>query len=274
MPFARPHIDPDEYPSRWRRLALLPLIFAAGIVGTAEANARMPATDACSVRTAAGERYTVCSFEPGTRFSVRLRDGGGAPFRRLSAATAAHPQAVFAMNGGMYHSDLDPVGLYVEEGHEVAPLQTRRSWGNFGMLPNGVFWVDGEGRAHVTETLAFKARRERGEARPRFATQSGPMLVIDGRIHPRFLPRSDSRKVRNGVGVGRDGRVHFAISHAPVNFWTFADLFQSTLDVPNALFLDGTVSALRAKGHSRGGFWKELGPIILAEPGAGQEARD
>ena len=251
----------------WRRFALAPLALAAAVLEAQSAHARMPPVPegACRVETVQGERYTICSFDPHThRIAVRLRGRDGKPFGRLAAATDAHPQAVFAMNGGMYHDDLSPVGLYVEEGRETKGLQRKRSWGNFGMVPNGVFHVTGT-KAAVTETLRFDKLRKRG-LEPDFATQSGPMLVVEGKLHPRFLRDSSSLKVRNGVGVSADGRVHFAISHGAVNFWTFAKLFQHHLDTPNALFLDGTVSALRARGFSRGGFWAPLGPIVMVEP--------
>lgn len=247
----------------WRWVLLAPL---AGLVhlGAAQSARAMPDAPegACRVERVVGERYTICSFDPReVRLSVRHRTFEGDHYRRLANLTDTRPDAVFAMNGGMYHDDLDPVGLYVEDGAEVAPLQRKRSWGNFGLLPNGVFWVDEEGRAGVSETLRFDRERRR----VRFATQSGPMLVVEGKLHPKFRRTSDSYKIRNGVGVSRDGRVHFALSHGAVNFWTFATLFRDHLKTENALFLDGTVSAVRAKGFSRGGFWAELGPIIVVE---------
>ncbi len=121
-----------------------------------------------------------------------------------------------------------------------------------------MFWGK-NGKLAVSETNAFA---KAGPA-PDFATQSGPMLVIDGKLHPRFIPGSDSVKIRNGVGVSADGaRIHFAISHGALSFHDFGTLFRDVLETPNALFLDGTVSAIDAPGFKRGGFWKELGPMI------------
>ena len=247
----------------WRWHVLAPLAALAGVASSATAHARMPALPdgACRVERVAGERYTICTFDPARhRVSVRLNGFDGRPYGKLPRLTDARPDALFAMNGGMYHDDLAPVGLYVEDGAEAESLKTKRSWGNFGLLPNGVFWVDG-GRAGVSETLSYR----RSGRKPDFATQSGPMLVVEGALHPRFKRSSDSYKVRNGVGVSADGRVHFALSHGAVNFWTFATLFRDHLDTPNALFLDGTVSAVRARGFSRGGFWAPLGPMIVVE---------
>jgi len=169
----------------------------------------------------------------------------------------------FAMNAGMYHRDLAPVGLYVEEGVEQTPLITRDGPGNFGLLPNGVFCAGADGFA-VIESRRF------AKAPPacRFATQSGPMLVIGGELHPRFRPLSDSLNIRNGVGVSADGsRAVFAISDKAVNFHSFARFFRDALGLPDALYLDGSISRLYAPQLDRrdGGF--AIGPIIgVVEP--------
>ena len=130
--------------------------------------------------------------------------------------------------------------------------------GNFGLLPNGVFCLR-EGRADVIETKRYL------KAKPncRFATQSGPMLVIDGALHPRFLPDSTSRYVRNGVGTSADGKsVIFAISENAVSFHEFGSMFRDFLKMPQALFLDGNVSRLWAPGVSRRDLGRTMGPIV------------
>ena len=210
-----------------------------------------------------GQPYTVCSFEAPTSVNLWLTHPDGAPFGqfdRLAAHLADHGQTLeFAMNAGMYHQDRRPVGLYVEQGEKVASLVTREGPGNFGLLPNGVFWVDQDGTPHVTESLAFEA--EAPDAR--FATQSGPMLVIDGALHPRFNADGPSRKRRNGVCVTADGAtLYFAISDVPVNFHSFASLFRDKLNTPNALFLDGYVSKLYAPEIGRNETGLDMGPIV------------
>lgn len=206
--------------------------------------------------------FTVCSVDPAQedlRLFLYRRDGLPlASFGNVSDLLAKTGQHLtFAMNGGMYHADRAPVGLYVENGARVAPLITKGSPGNFGMLPNGVLCLF-DTRAEVIETRRF------AKTRPtcKFATQSGPMLVIDGALHPRFLPGSTSRYIRNGVGVSRDGQVHFAISNVAVNFHLFARLFRDRLKTPQALYFDGNISRLYAPslGRSDAGF--PMGPII------------
>ncbi|MEL6750840.1 MAG: phosphodiester glycosidase family protein [Pseudomonadota bacterium] len=219
-------------------------------------------TQSCRVIDHLGAKHTVCSFDmDAIDVALHLDDAQGRPYRRLSKLEAALPdEPLMLMNGGMYHDDLGPVGLYVADGQQRQRLSRKGGWGNFHLLPNGVFW-GAEGTVGVTETKAFaKAGRDVD-----FATQSGPMLVIDGKLHPRFIVSSDSLKIRNGVGVaGR--RVHFAMSHGAVNFHDFGTLFRDVLQTPNALFLDGTVSELRAPGHRLGWSWKALGPMIAVTP--------
>lgn len=207
-----------------------------------------------------GASYTACEVEAGE--DLRLfhsgPDGVYSSFRNLDAALGAEGKALgFAMNAGMYHRDLSPVGLYVEDGVEVSKIVTSDGPGNFGLLPNGVFCI-GE-RFRVVESRAFKSRRPEC----RFATQSGPMLVIGGKLHPKLLPTSDSRYVRNGVGVSKDGRrAVFAISNDAVNFHAFARFFRDGLGLPDALYFDGNISRLYAPalGRHDGGF--PMGPMV------------
>ena len=89
------------------------------------------------------------------------------------------------------------------------------------------------------------------------------MLVIDGALHPRFLVDSDSRYVRNGVGVSPDGQTAwFAISDRAVTFHEFARFFRDALGARNALYFDGSISRLYAPSISRADWGSRMGPII------------
>lgn len=145
----------------------------------------------------------------------------------------------FAMNGGMYQEDGKPLGLFIQNGKQIAPLNVRRNaTGNFYIEPNGVFYTTNDGEAFVTTTPNFA-----NDGRVKFATQSGPMLVVDGAVNPQFKPNSDNLNLRNGVCISNDGAVIFAVSRSPVSFYDFAEYFKNA-GCQNALFLDGFVSRM------------------------------
>lgn len=217
----------------------------------------------CADLMAEGASFTVCSFDT-RRDSIRLflRDADGAiygSFPGLSDAVAGQGgRLIFAMNAGMYDDAFAPVGLYIENGRLLHDANMQRGAGNFHLKPNGVFWIDGA-RAGVTETGRFIKSR----AHPAFATQSGPMLLINGRVNPHIHASGVSLKYRNGVGVAEGHIVRFAISNAPVTFHQFAALFRDHLKCPDALFLDGgTASALYAPSLDRHDRFHPMGPMI------------
>lgn len=210
-----------------------------------------------------GTDYTVCEARAGqdVRLFHTAADGKVyGTFGRVELAVKAEGRrVVFAMNAGMYHGDRSPVGLLVESSTERAPVVTAAGPGNFGLRPNGVFCVRADGRFAVIESRAF------AQAPPdcRQATQSGPMLVIGGALHPRFLPGSDSVYIRNGVGVSDSGaRAVFVISERPVNFHTFARFFRDVVGTPDALYFDGQVSRLHVPGLNRSDWGFAMGPIV------------
>lgn len=239
---------------------------------TASACAR--AEPACRKAEHDGARYAVCVFAPGADIRLFLDDAAGAPygeFDALKAALEARGETLrFAMNAGMYTEARRPVGLYVEAGETRRGINRADCAGNFCLKPNGVFWIDAEGAAHVATTDAF-SEAAAGES-ARYATQSGPMLVIDGALHPRFSAASESRKYRNGVGVREDGAVVFVLTDEPVTFHAFATLFRDGLGARNALYLDGSISRLYAPELDRDDAGEAMGPIVavVAPPEKGR----
>ncbi len=148
---------------------------------------------------------------------------------------------VFATNGGMFDKNSAPVGLYIENGKQLKQLNTtEKGYGNFLLQPNGVFAVTANGAVvNTTKNYATNPPTEVS-----FATQSGPMLVIDGKLHPAFKNGSTNVHIRSGVGVNNKGEVVFAISNERVNLYDFASLFRDKLNCKNALYLDGFVSKM------------------------------
>jgi uncharacterized protein YigE (DUF2233 family) len=200
--------------------------------------------------------YTVVRVDPSD--DVVLVGQANARLRTLQASLQAHPRAIVAVNSGMYHPGHVPVGLHVEHGQSYAPLEVRPLPGNFGMQPNGVFAVFPEGPM-VRKTTEWTA-----DLKPVFATQSGPLLVTDGHLHPLFQGDSVHLRVRNGVGVDPIGRSWWVLSRQPVRFHDLATLFRDVLFCDDALYLDGTVSRMATPAEPTssqpfGGVWL-LGP--------------
>lgn len=216
----------------------------------------------CSRLRFENKSYIVCAVDPKKYdISLFLNDQNGEPFKYFrNVEKFLHGQEktiAFAVNGGMYHKDYSAVGLYVENGKKLNAISTKDGPGNFHMKPNGVFFIT-EKKAGVMDTDSFI----KSAITPDIATQSGPMLVIENKIHPRFIINSPYLEYRNGVGVRQDGMVLFVNSEDRVNFEEMARFFRDQLKTPNALFLDGSISSLYAPELKRYDWWYALGPII------------
>ncbi len=242
-------------------MKLKAVIIGATITGFASAALAHDAPS-CQTSRYVETDYTICKFDP-SHDDIRqfLRDEDGdilGSFEAVNAQLAkSGEQLIFAMNGGMYHKDRAPVGLYRQDGETIAKIQTKASSGNFGLLPNGVFY-NHQGQFGVSETKAFTQK----SVFPDNATQSGPMLVINGKLHPKFNKGSASKKIRNGVGQTKTGEIVFVKSDTPVNFYDFASLFKDQLKTPNALYLDGVISRVYSAELGRNDFGAQMGPII------------
>ena len=218
--------------------------------------------------------YTICQFDP-TQSDIRLflKGTDGKTLGSFDAVNEelakSGEELVFAMNAGMYHKDRSPVGGYTENKQPISPINTNKGPGNFHMLPNGLFWIKEvvEGYQKPVEMYrdAFVMSSETFQGGAHFVrdyTQSGPMLVIDGKLHPKFKAGSTSRKIRNGVGRTDTGDIVFVKSEAPVNFYDFASLFKDHLKAGNALYLDGVISRLYSGELGRNDFGARMGPIV------------
>ncbi|MGJ8644768.1 MAG: phosphodiester glycosidase family protein [Luteolibacter sp.] len=111
-------------------------------------------------------------------------------------------------------------------------------------MPNGIFLIGSQGAAVIrTDEYPLEG------VEVKYAVQSGPLLLREGKVHPAFNAGSSSRLHRNGVGVAKNGEVVMAMSdfHSRKfpNLHEFAELFRS-LGCEDALFLDGDLSQMRS----------------------------
>ena len=199
----------------------------------------------CDQETFEEAKYVVCTLQTG-KADLRLfwKGADGEPYRTFSslaeAVGAEGKTLALAFNAGMYRADFSPMGLYVENARELKPANTAKAESSAGQVPNfykkpnGVFFL-GEAGAGILPTDEFL----KNAPKVRFATQSGPMLVIADKLNPILIPGSTDRTRRSGIGICAAGTVRLAISEDGVNFHDFARLFRDQLQCPDALFLDG-----------------------------------
>ncbi len=221
-----------------------------------------PAMADCKLQSFGGASFTVCEFDTKVdKLALFNLDATGQAYGGFSALNSAvgaqGKQLTFAMNAGMFGKDLKPIGYYVEGGKLLHKANRAGGPGNFHLKPNGIFYVAGD-KAGVMETGAFV----RSGIKPDLATQSGPMLLINGAVHPKISASGTSLKIRNGVCVNDGNKVAFAISDSWVTFYQFATMFRDLLHCKNALFLDGSVSSLYAPELRRSDFLATIGPIV------------
>jgi uncharacterized protein YigE (DUF2233 family) len=248
MKFARPSL-------------FLPIVVLASAIVATNAAIGEPA---CIPKLFETSRFTVCAVDT-ARQDVQLAwtDKDGIPLRgfdRLESALGAKADHVrFAMNAGMFDRRGTPIGLYVENGTTRVPANTKDGAGNFYLKPNGVFWIDASGMPGIDTTERY-IQHQRS---PRWATQSGPMLAIDGQLNQQIAPDGPSKFIRNGVGIRDAHTAVFVISDDAVSFGRMARLFRDVLACPNALYFDGAVSSLWLPSIDRKGGAHPLGPMVV-----------
>lgn len=225
------------------RLTRIAIVLLAGFIAflglraLGEKPSRAGKTSVVKTITFRGAKFDVVEL-PLDKWDVRVEwTEGGTQLKDVKGALRT--------NAGIFEPGYVPTGLLISDGVEKHALTTSSGGGNFFMLPNGVFALKADGTAFVVETPEFS------DNAVRFATQSGPLLVKKGALHPKFNQDSPNKALRSGVGV-RDGKhVVIVISRDDVNLWTFASLFRDELKCPDALYLDGVISALWADGAGR-----------------------
>lgn len=221
-------------------------------------------TDAvCRAASFEGVSLTHCIADPEKhRIKTGLAPSSGDRFGTIEGWAAGRDESriAFVMNAGMYGDDLKAIGYFVRDEDRLVELNRGEGSGNFYMKPNGVFFGTG-GTWRILDTDTFL--RTVG-TRPQFGTQSGPMMVIGGKLHPDIQENGPSKAIRNGVGVDATGKAHFVISNEPLSFGQIARYFRDELKTPDALFLDGNISSLWDPASGRMDA-RRVGPLLVVE---------
>lgn len=219
----------------------------------------------CFAASFEGTSLTHCIADPAKhRINVTYGPGDGSePYGSMAAysETVDANSIAFAVNGGAFSDDMRPRGYLVASGARLSELDrtdNSESGVGFFLKPNGVFYgTGGSWRIRTTQDF-FSGVRDR----PNFGTQSGPMLLIGGKLGDAISENGNSRVIRNGVGLDDKGRAHFVISNDSISYGQLARYFRDEADVRTALFLDSSSSSLwdPASGRMDGG---RVGPIIV-----------
>ena len=170
----------------------------------------------------------------------------------------------FAINGGIFDASFRPQGLFIADGQEVNPVDLGNGNGNFYLKPNGIFLI-----TH-TAVSVIESSELHQYSNIINATQSGPLLVLNGQIHPKFTKGSQNKKIRCGVGVYNENnrqKIVFAISNEPVNFYDFATFFKEKFNCQNALCLesDGCVMFIPFVNRANANNEHKVGTYIIYE---------
>jgi uncharacterized protein YigE (DUF2233 family) len=219
---------------------------------------------ACRSSTFEGSEFTVCHARHQQQtIATILNDKNGSPLRSMSALERylgkKSGDVAFAVNAGMFDEGGKPIGYYVESGKRLKSLNRKEGPGNFHLLPNGVFFGTRDSwQIRTADDFEINVN-----IRPSFATQSGPMILIKGKLHPQIAANGESVNIRNAVGLDNKGDAHFVQSEVPVSFGRLARFMRDKLGCNDALYLDGTVSALWYPAGDRLDTGFPLGPLLV-----------
>ena len=136
---------------------------------------------------------------------------------------AHHSKALLAINGGFFDRDYHPLGLRISNQHQHSPLK-RISWW-------GVFYTKNQ------KPYLSSVRQYDNSQQADFAVQSGPRLLINGRIPSLKIGRAE----RSALGISADGHVIILVTeNNPLTTTALAELMRSPpLNCKDALNLDG-----------------------------------
>lgn len=135
--------------------------------------------------------------------------------------------AVIGINGGFFSPDMQPLGLRIDAGKIKNPLKGTSWW--------GVFYTQNS-QPFITSPKSFRNNKNIN-----FAIQSGPRLIVDGKI----TSLKPGVANRTALGITADGKVILlATSHLPLALDELAQIMASPTDkgglnCVDALNLDG-----------------------------------
>lgn len=154
---------------------------------------------------------------------------------------AQHSTALIALNGGFFDHKHQPLGLRVGHHQQQNPIKHISWWGIFYIKNN---------KPHISSVHAYTIDKA-----TEFALQSGPRLLIKGRI-PHLKP---GLAERSALGINADNKVIIVVTdNNPITTTELATILKSPpLLCTDALNLDGgnssqlktTMASLQINAH-------------------------
>lgn len=235
-----------------KRLSVLTVCFFIGLISSAEPIAVTTDNKAADLNyTKVRQTSFVALKTRAEKINLHWKDNTGKAYQYFANLNAQKPFKAL-INAGIYSSDNTPAGLYIENFNVKKRLNNRQGKGNFHLQPNGVFFIDKNNQASILSTADFLKKYgdlALGEnTLIRLATQSGPMLLIDGKINPILKANSETRYARTGVCLNQQQEVILfatddGVLPANSNLYDFAQAAKQ-FGCIDALYLDGKISKL------------------------------
>ncbi len=172
-------------------------------------------------------------------------------------------ELLFATNGGIFSTNFEPEGLYIENKKTISPLNLREGAGNFYMKPNGIFYIN---KWETGTGIINSADYETIKGKVMYAIQSGPLSVHQNEVSFNFTENSSNKNIRSGVGIIDSKNIVFIISKEPVNFYDFAMVFKEEFNCAEALYLDGFISEMYLPELNRYDSKREFPVLISVQP--------
>lgn len=203
--------------------------------------------------------HTECQTFDAASIRMYWKDSKGIPYMTFERLLKTNKNIEFITGVGKFSGEFSSTGLFIENGQLVHPIKTvQNSKVNLEIQPYGVFQINAAG-ASIAPLQAKRAYKN-----AIWAIQSGPMLLMDGRINAALPNRT--KTLRNGVGIKKNGKVYFACMEASMR--EFAEHFQKE-DCLNALILESEHPDVWYRGNSRKKF-NRFGPMIVVEKSNGK----
>jgi uncharacterized protein YigE (DUF2233 family) len=131
-------------------------IMAVALAGCGNGPQSKPPASPCQEQRFEQAGFIVCAPPSGARLSLFAAAADETPRRAFRDLPIDPSKIAFAMNAGMFDEAGRPIGLAIVDGKQVHKIALKAGGGNFGLKPNGIFFVRNDGSAGIATSEEFK----------------------------------------------------------------------------------------------------------------------